>query len=191
MLQNNCTSDIKTFPFSCLPVCKTDYLRATAPDLTMRTFARPLLALAKPAVPASRRGFTSTPSYVLSATNIESPCVWHRIFGGVLSHPLRTSVIPPGSQDRSASWGLWGVASRSVDEADDGIVAISGEVKENPTESEADVAADRTDEDPLPPGLHHTIPLPAGEAAPEPTPSEERVRADRSPEDPLPKAKRR
>ncbi|KAK4038999.1 hypothetical protein C8A01DRAFT_16973 [Parachaetomium inaequale] len=53
------------------------------------------------------------------------------------------------------------------------------EVKGNPTESEADVAADRSDDDPLPPGLHHTIRLGAGDAAPRPTESEEDVVADR------------
>jgi len=60
-----------------------------------------------------------------------------------------------------------------------------GEVKGNPTESEADVWADRADEDPLPPEMQHTIELPAGEAGPKPTESEERVRADRAQEDPL------
>ncbi|EAQ93824.1 predicted protein [Chaetomium globosum CBS 148.51] len=53
------------------------------------------------------------------------------------------------------------------------------EVKGNPTESEADVAADRSDLDPLPPGLHHTIRLGAGDAAPLPTESEADVVADR------------
>ncbi|KAH6651336.1 hypothetical protein F5144DRAFT_589576 [Chaetomium tenue] len=53
------------------------------------------------------------------------------------------------------------------------------EVKGNPTESEADVAADRSDYDPLPPGLHHTIRLGAGDAAPLPTESEADVAADR------------
>lgn len=66
-------------------------------------------------------------------------------------------------------------------------VAISGEVKGNPTESEADVAADRSDDDPLPPEKHHTIQLPAGELAPKPTEAEEFVRADRAKEDPLPR----
>jgi len=65
-------------------------------------------------------------------------------------------------------------------------VAVSGEVKGNPTESEADVAADRSDEDPLPPEKHHTIQMPAGDLAPKPTPSEEFVKADRAKEDPLP-----
>ncbi|KAK5652314.1 hypothetical protein OQA88_10664 [Cercophora sp. LCS_1] len=60
-----------------------------------------------------------------------------------------------------------------------------GVVKGDPTESEADVAADRCDEDPLPPGMHHTIAMPAGEAGEEQTDSEARVRADRSPDDPL------
>lgn len=61
------------------------------------------------------------------------------------------------------------------------------EVKGNPTESEADVAADRSDLDPLPPGLHHTIRMGPGEAAPHPTESEEDVAADlgRAGEDPL------
>jgi len=58
-------------------------------------------------------------------------------------------------------------------------------IKGNPTESEADVQADRDVEDPLPMGMHHTIPLPEGEAAPKRTESEEDVRADRSDEDPL------
>jgi hypothetical protein len=56
---------------------------------------------------------------------------------------------------------------------------FGAEVKGNPTESEADVAADRSDLDPLPPELHHTIRLGAGEAAPRPTESEEDVVADR------------
>lgn len=54
-----------------------------------------------------------------------------------------------------------------------------------PTESEEDVVADRTDEDPLPPMNHHTIRLPPGEAAPTPTESEADVAADRSDNDPL------
>ncbi|KAM7182999.1 hypothetical protein V8F33_013871 [Rhypophila sp. PSN 637] len=57
-------------------------------------------------------------------------------------------------------------------------VAYKGEVKGNPTESEADVAADRSDDDPLPPEKHHTIPMPAGDLAPKPTEAEEDVRAD-------------
>lgn len=60
-----------------------------------------------------------------------------------------------------------------------------GEVKKNPTESEADVAADRSDEDPLPPEKHRIIEMPAGEAAGRPTDSEERVQADRAQQDPL------
>jgi len=66
------------------------------------------------------------------------------------------------------------------------MLAVKGEVKENPTESEADVAADRSDDDPLPPGLHQTILLPEGDALPKKkTDSEERVAADRAEEDPL------
>ncbi|KAL1837769.1 hypothetical protein VTJ49DRAFT_3405 [Mycothermus thermophilus] len=62
------------------------------------------------------------------------------------------------------------------------------EVKGNPTESEADVAADRSDLDPLPPGLHHTIRMGPGEAGPLPTESEADVAADlgRAGEDPVP-----
>ena len=56
-----------------------------------------------------------------------------------------------------------------------------------PTESEEDVSADRSDEDLLPPEKHHTIPLPPGDAEPKPTESEEDVAADRSKEDILPK----
>ena len=55
---------------------------------------------------------------------------------------------------------------------------FGSEVKGNPTESEADVAADRSDEDPLPPEMHHTIRLGAGEAGERPTESEEDVAAD-------------
>ncbi|KAK1763948.1 hypothetical protein QBC33DRAFT_548400 [Phialemonium atrogriseum] len=58
--------------------------------------------------------------------------------------------------------------------------------RRSPTESEEDVVADRSDDDPLPPGAHHTIRLPAGEAAPRPTESEEDVAADRSEDNPLP-----
>lgn len=68
-------------------------------------------------------------------------------------------------------------------------VTVSGEVKGNPTESEADVAADRSDEDPLPPEKHHTIQMPAGDLAPKPTEAEEFVKADRAKEDPLPHKK--
>ncbi|KAL2167287.1 hypothetical protein VTG60DRAFT_1446 [Thermothelomyces hinnuleus] len=65
-------------------------------------------------------------------------------------------------------------------------------VKGNPTESEADVAADRAEDDPLPPQLHHTIQLGAGGAAPRRTESEEDVVADRGAvgEDPLARVKK-
>ncbi|KAL2174168.1 uncharacterized protein P884DRAFT_315246 [Thermothelomyces heterothallicus CBS 202.75] len=65
-------------------------------------------------------------------------------------------------------------------------------VKGNPTESEADVAADRAEDDPLPPQLHHTIRLGAGGAAPRRTESEEDVVADRGAvgEDPLARVKK-
>jgi hypothetical protein len=56
---------------------------------------------------------------------------------------------------------------------------FGADIKGNPTESEADVAADRCDVDPLPPELHHTIRMGAGGAAPRPTESEEDVVADR------------
>ncbi|GAB1309878.1 hypothetical protein MFIFM68171_00088 [Madurella fahalii] len=62
---------------------------------------------------------------------------------------------------------------------------FGAEVKGNPTESEADVAADRSDDDPLPQGLHHTIRLPAGDAGGKPTESEEDVAADCGAVDPL------
>lgn len=56
------------------------------------------------------------------------------------------------------------------------------EVKLNPSESEADVAADRGEIDPLPMGMHHTILLDAGETSQwtRPTDSEEAVRADKT-----------
>lgn len=80
-------------------------------------------------------------------------------------------------------------------EVDDNVLHMQrgphhGEVKGNPTESEADVWADRTDMDPLVDDcrtLHdmNTIELPAGEAEARPTDSEEAVRAERAQEDPL------
>jgi hypothetical protein len=82
-----------------------------------------------------------------------------------------------------------------VDDPSDNVMHMQrgphhGEVKGNPTESEADVWADRTDEDPLVDDyrtLHemNTIELPAGEAEARPTDSEEQVRAERAQEDPL------
>lgn len=64
---------------------------------------------------------------------------------------------------------------------------FGSEVKLNPSESEADVAADRGEIDPLPMGMHRTILVDAGETAvyTRPTDSEEVVRADRDPENPL------
>lgn len=61
------------------------------------------------------------------------------------------------------------------------------EVKVNPSESEADVAADRSEIDPLPQGMHRTICLDAGEVKVymQPTDSEAAVHADRDGEDPL------
>lgn len=63
--------------------------------------------------------------------------------------------------------------------------AAAGGVPERPTESQEDVVADRSEEDPLPPEKHRNIPLPSGGAGPKPTESEEDVVADRSDEDPL------
>ncbi|RGP81828.1 hypothetical protein FLONG3_25 [Fusarium longipes] len=54
-----------------------------------------------------------------------------------------------------------------------------------PTESEEDVVADRSTEDPLPPEKHHTIRLPAGDAQPKLTESEEDMVADRTKDDRL------
>lgn len=67
----------------------------------------------------------------------------------------------------------------------EGYMAAIENARRQPTESEEDVVADRSDEDPLPPLNHHTIRLPAGEAGPNPTESEEDVTADRSDDDPL------
>ncbi|KAJ9129680.1 hypothetical protein NKR19_g10243 [Coniochaeta hoffmannii] len=64
---------------------------------------------------------------------------------------------------------------------------FGSEVKVNPSESEADVAADRGEIDPLPMGKHNTILVDAGEASvySKPTDSEEAVHADREKDDPL------
>ena len=82
-----------------------------------------------------------------------------------------------------------------VDDASDNVMHMQrgprhGEVKVNPTESEADVWADRIDEDPLVDDSKtlremNTIELPAGGAAARPTDSEEQVRAERAQKDPL------
>ncbi|KAK3395831.1 hypothetical protein B0T20DRAFT_487356 [Sordaria brevicollis] len=60
-------------------------------------------------------------------------------------------------------------------------------INDMPSQSEANVKADRSEIDPLPMGMHKVIPLPAGSAMPEPTESEWDVRADRASmeEDPL------
>jgi len=112
----------------------------------------------------------------------EAPSLWAHIFGP------EDSPIPavPGMQNEPRlQRPYWSISVATPWRHDKGFVAVSGEVKGNPTESEADVAADRSDEDPLPPEMHHTIRLPAGEAAAKPTDSEERVAADRSMVDPL------
>ncbi|KAK3986045.1 hypothetical protein QBC44DRAFT_384327 [Cladorrhinum sp. PSN332] len=67
---------------------------------------------------------------------------------------------------------------------------FGSEVKLNPTQSEANVAADRGERDPLPMGMHHTILLNEGGAHDytKPTDSEESVHADLYMEDPLHKS---
>lgn len=75
--------------------------------------------------------------------------------------------------------------AQAVNYIREGYMATIENARRQPTESEEDVVADRSDEDPLPPLNHHTIRLPAGEAAPNPTESEEDVTADRSDDDPL------
>ncbi|RFN43126.1 hypothetical protein FIE12Z_12637, partial [Fusarium flagelliforme] len=66
-----------------------------------------------------------------------------------------------------------------------GLFTMQKGTRGTPTESEEDVVADRSTEDPLPPEKHHTIRLPAGDAQPRPTESEEDVVADRAEDDPL------
>ncbi|KAH7199061.1 uncharacterized protein B0J16DRAFT_331533 [Fusarium flagelliforme] len=66
-----------------------------------------------------------------------------------------------------------------------GLFTMQKGTRGTPTESEEDVVADRSTEDPLPPEKHHTIRLPAGGAQPRPTESEEDVVADRAEDDPL------
>lgn len=86
---------------------------------------------------------------------------------------------PPSPPGHHASGGGAGPATGSGTGVLVSAQMFGTEVKGNPTESEADVAADRSDYDPLPPGLHHTIRLGAGDAAPLPTESEADVVADR------------
>lgn len=74
-----------------------------------------------------------------------------------------------------------------------GYMEALGETRTNdhPTESEQDVVADRSGEDPLPPAKHHTIQMPQSWPVPNPTESEANVAADRAAEDPLAAAIRR
>jgi hypothetical protein len=144
-----------------------------------------------PLIPTFRRAMAPHPHH-LRVTAAEVPHLWRRIFG-----QDEPALAFPGSQPRDSYWKYRNVADPSVDASVAGpaspergwkmAMSFGSEVKGNPTESEADVAADRCDDDPLPPGMHQTIRMPAGEAAVygHPTDSEERVAADRAAEDPL------
>ncbi len=137
-------------------------------------------------VPATRRYASVSTPMPFRATPVVTPLIWHHLYEREDSRPLQFPAAFAGYQEQGPLWKYRGDASSSTPT----MFAVAGEVKGNPTESEADVAADRSDDDPLPPGLHHTIQMPPGEAAPKPTDSEERVTADRSEEDPLGKRKR-
>ncbi|KAK3299793.1 uncharacterized protein B0H64DRAFT_414038 [Chaetomium fimeti] len=111
-------------------------------------------------------------------------CYSTQIYHGQARPSDRRGIHSVG-QDRVSAPSAAGAAQTSgpVTGAGTGVLVsaqmFGTEVKGNPTESEADVAADRSDEDPLPPGLHHTIRMGAGDAAPLPTESEADVVADR------------
>ncbi|KAK3335183.1 hypothetical protein B0T19DRAFT_395068 [Cercophora scortea] len=166
-------------------------------------------ALSQSTVLTARRAFVSSagrPPFRPAATPLDTLHVWcqlnepdhdhveehyppdEALFGGNAhkSNPLmhwdHWHLPDVSIATRAANLSLWqlqhhrGAASP---------VEATSEVHVNPTESEEDVVADRSDEDPLPPGAHKTIRLPAGDAAPKPTEAEEDVTADRSEEDPL------
>ncbi|KAK0732004.1 hypothetical protein B0H67DRAFT_640316 [Lasiosphaeris hirsuta] len=168
-------------------------------------------ALSRITSPRSRafalRSFTSISRYLpFRASAVEVPRIWRNI---PREEPRLDAVgldFPTTLGDQYKRFLYWrwswdapdvviedqtprSISRESRDVPADSILAVSGEVKGNPTESEADVWADRTDDDPLPPELHHTIQLPAGDAVPGPTDSEQEVQADRSEEDPLPRKK--
>ncbi|KAK1752715.1 hypothetical protein QBC47DRAFT_405030 [Echria macrotheca] len=153
----------------------------------------PILKHISPLIPAFRRAMAPHPHH-LRATAAEAPHLWHRIFG----QDSEPAVALAGAQPRDSYWKYWNIADPSVDVSAArpaspergfrvAMMVFGSEVKGNPTESEADVAADRCEDDPLPPVMHRTIQMPAGEAAAygRPTDSEERVAADRAAEDPL------
>ncbi|KAK0735194.1 hypothetical protein B0T26DRAFT_671367 [Lasiosphaeria miniovina] len=150
---------------------------------------------------AASRAFVShsapLPSY-LGPSHVDSMHVWRHIYDQDAPDP---NELPLGLVARRRSdWRHWDAPDTGIDERtarlchtlaaaagppSPPMAAVSGEVKGNPTESEEDVAADRSDDDPLPPEKHNIIQMPAGEAAPKLTDAEESVAADRPEENPL------
>lgn len=150
---------------------------------------------------AASRAFAShstpLPSY-LGPSTVDSMQVWRHIYDQDAPDP---NELPLGLvAGRRSDWGHWDARDTGIDERTAPLcrtlaaaagppsplmAAVSGEVKGNPTESEEDVAADRSDDDPLPPEKHNVIQMPVGEATPKLTDAEESVAADRSEENPL------
>ena len=168
------------------------------------------------AAPSARRAFSQRPAPLRApmAINVDTLHLWGNAYEQPIQEDgsSNSTEISSGLWARSQQWLDWShwhmpdktiaersallAATSSTSEAPRRTVATAQEslvvaTKETPrqpqpTESEEDVDADRSDDDPLPPGLHHQIKLPAGEAGPKPTESEEDVNADRSTDDPLP-----
>lgn len=105
--------------------------------------------------------------------------------------PRQHACVAPGSTGLRYSTATYRVGSEKEYKFE-ATQVYGREVKVNPSESEADVAADRGEIDPLPMAMHRTISLDAGEVEVfmQPTDSEAAVHADRDGEDPLKRAGR-
>ena len=120
--------------------------------------------------------------------------LWNRVFATgrpkTLAQANRVSIKPHLVAQPAASFHTvvyHGDAPNSPEFKFDEQQVFGREVKVNPSQSEANVAADRGEIDPLPMGMHHTILLDAGETVQwtSPTESEADLRADRYMDDPM------
>ncbi|KAB5585071.1 hypothetical protein GE09DRAFT_13888 [Coniochaeta sp. 2T2.1] len=102
-----------------------------------------------------------------------------------LGQTTRARIVRPAASFHTVVYH--GDAPNSPEFRFDETQVFGSEVKLNPSQSEANVAADRGEIDPLPMGMHHTILLDAGGTSEwtSPTESEADVRADRYMDDPL------
>ncbi|KAL2256389.1 hypothetical protein VTK26DRAFT_1748 [Humicola hyalothermophila] len=129
------------------------------------------------------------------ACSFYSTQIYHGQRPSATSSPASTSTLPAARNgpkpppNRSITTVTPGPATGAGTGVPIAAQMFGNDIKANPTESEADVAADRCGVDPLPAQFHHhTVDRGPGDAAtPRPTESEEDVSADRglAGEDPL------